>query len=809
MIFEYSSYSFKPKQKEIIFNYRFIFKNKPDLKFREKIVLPQAPNHIDKEALDEVLKGVHLMLGISYYKLYCPKKVKFSYKLSKEQAEFWNLVYQKGLGEFLYQNKLSPSRVAKFAFKNVQTRGKRLKVKDRSLIGIGGGKDSIVLAELFKENNFDFSSFLLETGQESKITEQVIKKIGQKKLGLKRELDKKIFKEYQDGYNGHIPISAIFAWLGLLSAVLYDYRYIVVGNEYSSNFGNLKYKGLEINHQWSKSIEFEQAFQDYVKKFITPDIVYFSGLRHFYELRIVKLFSKYKQYFNLFSSCNRSFKVHKERSQGKWCGECPKCAFMFLMLAAWLPKKDLLKIFNKNLFEDENLLPLFRDLLGLGKLKPFDCVGTFEESQTALVLASKKFKNSLVVKEFLSKVKASNVLEVQNAETLPARFKFLGLDNVLLLGYGKEGKAARKYLENVKVGVADEKLGKQYLKKQADYDLVVKTPGIPKELVTRPYTTGTNIFLSKIQNTVIGVTGSKGKSTTASLIYEILKSGGKKVKLLGNIGEPMLSYQPKKDEILVVELSSYQLDDIDYSPQVAVVTNLFPEHMNYHGSAEKYYQAKKNIIKQADYFIYNSQQKILSNWTKGFLGEAISYNKKVNYKSNLLGQHNQQNIQAAVAVGKLFKVGEKDIKKAISKFKGLPHRLELVGEYQGIKFYDDAISTTPESTIKALESLNNVRTIFLGGEDRGYDFKELEKALKKHKVKNIVLFPDSGKRILKSKKGFNILETSSMRKAVEFAYKNTPQGSICLLSTASPSYSLWDNFKEKGSEFVKLVRNLK
>ena len=148
----------------------------------------------------------------------------------------------------------------------------------------------------------------------------------------------------------------------------------------------------------------------------------------------------------------------------------------------------------------------------------------------------------------------------------------------------------------------------------------------------------------------------------------------------------------------------------------------------------------------------------------------------------------------------------------------MPHRLEFVGEFKGIKFYDDAISTTPESTIMAIKSLNNVDTIFLGGKDRGYNFLPLEKTIKKYKIKNIILFPDSGDRIFhrvarsrsqeKLKKGFNILRTNNMEKAVRFAYQYTKKGKICLLSCASPSYSLWKNFEEKGKQFQYFVKKL-
>jgi len=156
----------------------------------------------------------------------------------------------------------------------------------------------------------------------------------------------------------------------------------------------------------------------------------------------------------------------------------------------------------------------------------------------------------------------------------------------------------------------------------------------------------------------------------------------------------------------------------------------------------------------------------------------------------------------------LLNIKNNVIKKAIENFKGLPHRLELVGQFKGIKFYDDAISTAPESTIMAIKSLSSVDTILLGGEDRGYNFSQLEKIIKKYKIKNVVLFPESGRKMIKSKNEFNVLETKSMKEAVKFAYKNTARGKICLLSCASPSYSLWKNFEAKGDEFKYYVRKL-
>lgn len=805
--FRFCDYNFDVETGKIIFNYRIEFSNRDPLDFAETVILPEVPKDLNQEIMRKFLEPLHLILGISYYKLYFPPKIKTPFPLSKEQAEFWNIVYKKGLGEFLYKNKLNPKRLAKFPYADIKIYPERIKTQERVLLGIGGGKDSIVAAELLR--NYDTTSFLMETQNTDIVTERVIKAIGNKSLKIKRTLDPKIFEKHEGSYNGHLPFSAMVAFLSFLSAFVYGYKYAIVANEHSSNFGNLEYEGETVNHQWSKSAEFEKMFQEYARKFITPDMIYFSLIRQFYEIRIAQMFAGYKKYFHLFTSCNKNFAVSKERLDYLWCGKCPKCVFAFLILAPFMEKKDLLSIFKKNLFADDSLIPLFRDLLGFGKLKPFDCVGTFEEARAALFLSSKKFNNDIVIKTFISKIDnpqkiVKKVFKTVPAPTVPTPFRFLGIKNVCIVGYGKDGKTAERYINekypNLKIGILDKNLDKNYLKKQEDFDLAVKTPGISKTKVTIPYVTSANIFFSQNKNFTIGVTGSKGKSTTASLIYEIIKASGKKTRLIGNIGNPMLEVLLKKvdsDEIFVIELSSYMLDDIEYSPNIALILNLFPEHMDYHVGVENYYEAKRNIFKF---------QKI------GDCALTPPFSEKISLKKNkipLIGLHNLKNIKAAIKVARIIGISDSDIKKAVKNFKPLPHRLEFVGEVEGVKFYDDSISTTPESTIEAIKSLKKIGTIFLGGEDRGYDFSDLERNLRASGIKNLVLFPESGNRILKSRKGFNILRTKNMRESVNFAFKNTPKGKICLLSTASPSYSVWKSFEEKGDLFKSSVKELR
>ncbi len=404
------------------------------------------------------------------------------------------------------------------------------------------------------------------------------------------------------------------------------------------------------------------------------------------------------------------------------------------------------------------------------------------------------------------------------------RIQELQNKKILIAGYGIEGKSTesflKKYVPSATYAIVDKADGPDYLAHQTDYDLVIKTPGIPKSHITIPYTTATNIFFANLnpKHITIGVTGTKGKSTTASLIYHILNRSGKRTELIGNIGKPMLESllsEPAQETYFVCELSSYQLDDIEYSPHISIIVSLFPDHVPYHGTLENYYKAKQHIIaraKETDYYVYNPAFQRLVEWQHETRAQPVPYEESfVPERTPLLGKHNLENVRGAITVAKLVGVSYREAEEAVRSFKPLPHRLEKIGIFKGIIFYDDAISTTPESTIAAVQAIPHVKTIFLGGEDRGYDFLELASELREAGVQNIVLFPHSGDRIKESlmevDPGYwNICETDDMREAVAFAYEHTPLQTVCLLSTASPSYSLWKNYIEKGNLFQKFVK---
>jgi UDP-N-acetylmuramoylalanine--D-glutamate ligase len=426
---------------------------------------------------------------------------------------------------------------------------------------------------------------------------------------------------------------------------------------------------------------------------------------------------------------------------------------------------------------------------------------------------------------------------------------------ILILGLGKEGSDTlaflRKCFPKKILGAADilelkqlkprvrkflkkdrkikRLLGKNYLKALKRYDVIIKSPGIPPKVI-KPFlskrqkvTSQTEIFFKNCPGKIVGITATKGKSTTTSLIYKILKGGGIKAHLVGNIGKPVLNLllSAKASDVYVYELSSHQLLNLKKSPHVAVFLNIFPEHLDYYRSFKEYAQAKANITfhqKKDDFLVFNSKNEIVrkivqSSRTQKRDLNSVRIEKVIRSKDiPLRGKFNLQNVKAAISVGRIFNVPDKKIAKAIKKFKPLHHRLELVGTFKGITFYNDALATIPESTIEAIEAFDdNVQTIFLGGFDRGLDFKKLAKKVLESKIKTVILFPTTGERIWKEieklgkKKLPKHFFVNNMSRAVRIAYQETKRG-ICLLSTASPSFSIFRDYKQKGNLFKKYVR---
>ncbi len=436
---------------------------------------------------------------------------------------------------------------------------------------------------------------------------------------------------------------------------------------------------------------------------------------------------------------------------------------------------------------------------------------------------------------------------------------------ILILGFAREGlssyKFLRRHFKQQLIGVADSKtlkqfdepykqvlqqdknlelfLGKNYLKALDKFEVIIKTPGIKldekliKKLVQQNIvlTSNLNIFLANLQGKVIGVTGSKGKGTTATLIYKILKKAGKKTFLVGNIGQPFLDYlhQDGRRTIYVAELSSFHLEKIEGELDAGIMTSFFPEHLTYHSTVNKYFSAKMNLLahlKPGGVFIYNQNyiriRRAVERFKKirtdiKFIGIPRFARDKFGLKPKLLGQHNWANIEAAMAAAKLFNIKSTIIKKTVENFKGLPYRLELVANVKGRRFYVDTLATTPESVIAAIDALQtvNLQTLIVGGVSKGGNYQPLARHIIKAKLPTVIMLPNVGRQIgrlikqLKPKQLPLLVPVENMRQAVQQAFKLTPAGKAIALSPAGTSFDFYPNYAAKAEDFKRWVKKLK
>ena len=441
---------------------------------------------------------------------------------------------------------------------------------------------------------------------------------------------------------------------------------------------------------------------------------------------------------------------------------------------------------------------------------------------------------------------------------------------ILILGFGREGESTlrflKKWVKDCTYAVADMSpievqdkaikvfSGKDYLNAIDGCEVVFKTPGIPNKLpeIKRAKENGikitsqTKLFFDLCQGNIIGVTGTKGKSTTTTLIYWILKKSGRKAILLGNIGKPCLDYLDNdfgKGKDFVFEMSAHQLSDLEKSPQIAVFLNIFKEHLDYYEDYADYIEAKAHITlnqKENDIFVYNSDFDKLQNIAEKSKAKKLSFSLsgksnafisnnsifiKVGDKTEkvidinsvpLKGAHNLNNVMAASLAAFAAGIPTKEIGNAIKSFEHLEHRLDVVGTYRGITFIDDSLATIPEATMAAMRAFDHqVGSIILGGTDRGQDFKNLAKEVVVQNIETVILFPPTGERIWKNITDLNPQKppkhffVQGMKEAVEICYKNTPKGKVCLMSSAAPSFGVFKNYEDKAEQFRENVRSLK
>lgn len=333
---------------------------------------------------------------ISYYKAACPKKVILKAgALREEQMDFWKKLFYNGLGEFRFLNHIEISYEDFVVFENatdtIYSKSKIGNVEG-NLIPVGGGKDSAVTLELLKKEKAHNTCFIVNPRGATLDTVTVAGYNAEDSVIVMRKIDPLLLQLNQEGYlNGHTPFSASLAFLGMFCALLAGKQYIVLSNESSANESTDEETGA--NHQYSKSLEFELDFVEYTERYVNPFIKYFSLLRGMREIDIARQFAEYKQYHKIFRSCNRG----SVGGKNEWCGKCSKCLFVYIILAPFLSEEEMTTIFGRNLLNDLELEKYYRELAGIDKTKPFECVGTRAEVKEAIRMIAEKYQENLPI----------------------------------------------------------------------------------------------------------------------------------------------------------------------------------------------------------------------------------------------------------------------------------------------------------------------------------------------------------------------------------------------------------------------------
>lgn len=872
-VFTYDSFSYSINRKEI--RIRFLFRildteNREAFRFEPELKIPPRPFYYPERIPENLWKKLVFHCGmmelVSYWKCCCCPKVEIRCGiLSDPQKEWFRKIYFNGLGEFFFLNGIDVSAGSFMEINCTETKPETgignkgraseqepeggdifpvpspdevrndpgLPMQEAFLIPVGGGKDSVVSLEILREAYPEkirpfiinprgaTSNCCIQAGFKQEDCAVVDRSIHPLLLGLNAK-----------GFlNGHTPFSAMLAFTSLLVSALCGYRHIALSNESSANESTVV--GHDVNHQYSKSLEFENDFRAYVSAYIGPEFDYFSLLRPLSELGIARLFASYPRYHDIFRSCNAGSKTDS------WCGNCAKCLFAFLILCPFMGLEKCSRLFGKNLLDEEKLKPDLDRLCGRENVKPFECVGTLDEVNWALQkLLPSKQGNSLL--EYYSSLERSRHLQsdtlledfslrhnlseelagllqkrietVKTRQTsgflvdnpLPQELRKLLLPffripgPIAILGLGREGMSSyrlvRKLLPDKELILVDARedavrnpllekdthliriTGNRYLEEFArtakETGLILKSPGIPLKdfptLAELPQMSSqTDIFLKIFHKQVIGITGTKGKSTTTLLTYHLMNTFCPCV-LAGNMGIPFFDILDEigPETCIVCEFSAHQLEQAHRPPRIGILLNLFEEHLDHYRSFSDYQKAKLNLAspgqesfeKDENIFLYNPDDPLVVNRLKErfpdyfnrespfaaprrntcrtfgiprknperFLGVSPHNRHGLHIENHLIldgngqevfdlrnphsliGRHNETNLLFALTAAHAWGLDYPRITTRIASFKPLPHRLEHIGCFDGKHFFDDSISTVPQACIAAVESIEDL-----------------------------------------------------------------------------------------------------
>lgn len=875
-LFEYMAYHSEvcPEGLRLRFDFRM-----GNVAFHPTALIEHRPflqaTHTD---IDRLVFEIGMAELVSYWKCACPPRVRVGCgSLTEEDVHYWKKLYFNGLGEFFYTNGISATEEDFMLIESTEASPGEPpsaatpplphpeSTTKAYLVPIGGGKDSVVTLELLRTAGYTCRPLIMNPRGATIECARAGGYSMEEVLVVRRTIDPTLLSLNAQGFlNGHTPFSAMLATYTMLCSAMSGVAAVALSNESSANESTVL--GTTVNHQYSKSLEFEDDFRAHCASLPLKQpwgFRYFSFLRPLSELQIALLFSRLEKFHDVFRSCNVGSK------QDVWCGHCAKCLFAFIILSPFVKPARLTQIFGRNLLDDRSLQTEFDQLVGHSATKPFECVGTVSEVHQALALAQRRwyadgrpallrdwqteaadFQSASLAAPHLApsnlnddelKIICSTLHDAQTELSSPfyrsseLRTLLQG-QRLLIAGYGREGRSVEALIakllpsehptiaHEVKAGQWRDSAGEWH--SDWDYTLIIKSPGIPMAALPQAawprVSSLTDLFMQVYADRVVGVTGTKGKSTTASLLHHLLPGS----LLAGNIGVPLFDVVEQMDDskLVVAELSCHQLEVLHRGPHIGLILNLFEEHLDHYSNYRAYQMAKLQMglrQSEADHLYYCTDNAALCSLVEELhlpsrlhpytIASTTTEEQLALSRLPLQGEHNRSNALVAIRIAaQLTGATLEELGERLASFKGLRHRLELVSQQGGRQWYDDSISTIPAATIAALRSLPRVDALILGGMDRGIDYQPLADYLRAHTVRNVAFVGEAGRRILSLMKevDFNYIVDDDYEHIVRWCATQTAIGDTVLLSPAAASYDQFRNFEHRGDTYAALISSL-
>lgn len=446
--FTYESFSLEHRESALLIRFRFVVE--PDIVFTPHTTIESVDmdrlTALDPAVLENLVFHLGLIEMVSYWKATCsPRIVVQAGYVDKKQIAWWTDLFLHGMREFFYVNRINYKQKDFFTIATTKEQNTRKPLytealqSEKDLLLLSGGKDSALTVQMLREGHKPFNALLLNPVPAA---HALAAQAGcPAPIIVRRVIDPALLQLNKQGYlNGHTPFSAYLATLAVVGAVLFNYQKILVSNERSCDESYVEFLGSEVNHQYSKTLRFERSFQWYTKRYLAKEAYYFSFLRPLYEIQISQMFAHYPEYFDIFKSCNRNLK------ENSWCGNCPKCLFIFTALYPFLPSQKMRHIFGEDLFQKEQSIPFLRDLLGFQAHKPFECVGTKREVLAALYLSVHQLKRRCA--------SLPTALQYVNAEILPLSPDIAQVAQEIATDWGEQHTLPEPYVALLKHGVS-------------------------------------------------------------------------------------------------------------------------------------------------------------------------------------------------------------------------------------------------------------------------------------------------------------------------------------------------------------------